>query len=88
MEWIPTRPSGSASLTLVALEIVLGIDNLIFIAILADKLPPDAARPGSRPRAVVRSGDAPGPAGEHHLDDVAHRAAVQRSGDSSFRGAT
>ncbi len=28
-------------LTLVVLEIVLGIDNLIFIAILADKLPPD-----------------------------------------------
>ena len=26
--------------TLVVLEIVLGIDNLIFIAILADKLPP------------------------------------------------
>ncbi|HUG57304.1 MAG TPA: TerC family protein [Candidimonas sp.] len=28
-------------LTLVVLEIVLGIDNLIFIAILADKLPPE-----------------------------------------------
>lgn len=28
------------SATLVVLEIVLGIDNLIFIAILADKLPP------------------------------------------------
>jgi len=28
-------------LTLVLLEIVLGIDNLIFIAILSDKLPPD-----------------------------------------------
>ena len=27
-------------LTLVVLEIVLGIDNLVFIAILADKLPP------------------------------------------------
>ena len=26
--------------TLVVLEIVLGIDNLVFIAILADKLPP------------------------------------------------
>ena len=26
--------------TLVILEIVLGIDNLVFIAILADKLPP------------------------------------------------
>src|SRR5690606_7105037 len=27
--------------TLVVLEVVLGIDNLIFIAILADKLPPE-----------------------------------------------
>lgn len=40
MEWIadPTVWVGLA--TLVALEIVLGIDNLIFIAILAEKLPP------------------------------------------------
>ena len=40
MEWIadPTVWIGLA--TLVVLEIVLGIDNLIFIAILADKLPP------------------------------------------------
>jgi CBS domain containing-hemolysin-like protein len=40
MEWIadPTVWAGLA--TLVALEIVLGIDNLIFIAILADRLPP------------------------------------------------
>ncbi|MFZ1642837.1 MAG: TerC family protein [Candidatus Contendobacter sp.] len=40
MEWIadPTVWVGLA--TLVVLEIVLGIDNLIFIAILADKLPP------------------------------------------------
>ncbi len=40
MEWIadPTIWLGLA--TLVVLEIVLGIDNLIFIAILADKLPP------------------------------------------------
>ncbi len=29
-------------LTLVVLEIVLGIDNLVFIAILADKLPPSS----------------------------------------------
>jgi len=27
--------------TLVVLEIILGIDNLVFIAILADKLPPE-----------------------------------------------
>lgn len=40
MEWLadPTIWLGLA--TLVVLEIVLGIDNLIFIAILADKLPP------------------------------------------------
>lgn len=40
VEWIvePTAWLGLA--TLVVLEIVLGIDNLIFIAILADKLPP------------------------------------------------
>ena len=29
-----------ALLTLIALEVVLGVDNLIFIAILSDKLPP------------------------------------------------
>lgn len=39
MEWVgdPTVWIGLA--TLIVLEIVLGIDNLIFIAILADKLP-------------------------------------------------
>ncbi len=38
MEWIadPFRFMGLA--TLIVLEIVLGIDNLVFIAILADKL--------------------------------------------------
>jgi len=40
-EWMndPTAWLGLA--TLIILEIVLGIDNLVFIAILADKLPPD-----------------------------------------------
>ena len=40
MEWLLDPPVGVGLLTLVLLEIVLGIDNLIFIAILADKLPP------------------------------------------------
>jgi len=31
-------------LTLIALEVVLGIDNIIFISILAGKLPPDQQR--------------------------------------------
>lgn len=40
MEWLLDPGIWVGLLTLVFLEIVLGIDNLIFIAILADKLPP------------------------------------------------
>ena len=39
MEWIAQPESWIALLTLTALEIVLGIDNIIFISILAGKLP-------------------------------------------------
>jgi predicted tellurium resistance membrane protein TerC len=38
-EWITTPEGWIALLTLTALEIVLGIDNIIFISILAEKLP-------------------------------------------------
>jgi CBS domain containing-hemolysin-like protein len=40
MEWLSDPTVWLGLLTLVVLEIVLGIDNLIFIAILANKLPP------------------------------------------------
>jgi CBS domain containing-hemolysin-like protein len=40
MEWIVDPTAWLGLLTLIVLELVLGIDNLIFIAILADKLPP------------------------------------------------
>lgn len=40
MEWLVDPNIWAGLITLVVLEIVLGIDNLIFIAILADKLPP------------------------------------------------
>jgi predicted tellurium resistance membrane protein TerC len=39
MDWIADPQAWIAFITLVALEIVLGIDNIIFIAILAGKLP-------------------------------------------------
>src|SRR3954469_21087330 len=39
MEWMTTAEGGAALLTLTVLEIVLGIDNIIFIAIVAGKLP-------------------------------------------------
>ncbi len=40
MEWMLEPSAWVGLLTLVILEIVLGIDNLVFIAILVDKLPP------------------------------------------------
>jgi predicted tellurium resistance membrane protein TerC len=46
MEWITNPESLVALLTLTALEIVLGVDNVIFLSILAGKLPPE-----ERPRA-------------------------------------
>ena len=39
MEWLSDPQAWVAFLTLLALEIVLGIDNIIFISILAEKLP-------------------------------------------------
>jgi CBS domain containing-hemolysin-like protein len=40
VEWMADPSAWLGLLTLIVLEIVLGIDNLIFIAILANKLPP------------------------------------------------
>src|SRR5688572_1455893 len=41
MEWLSDPQIWISLFTLTALEIVLGIDNIIFISILAGKLPPD-----------------------------------------------
>jgi predicted tellurium resistance membrane protein TerC len=41
MEWMTSAEGWIALLTLTVLEIVLGIDNIVFISILAGKLPPD-----------------------------------------------
>ncbi len=40
MDWLTDPESWIAFFTLLSLEIVLGVDNVIFIAILAGKLPP------------------------------------------------
>ncbi|WP_459814807.1 TerC family protein [Campylobacter concisus] len=40
-EWFSSPEAWISLLTLTGLEIVLGIDNIIFIAILVDKLPPE-----------------------------------------------
>ncbi len=41
MEWITEPEVWTALATLLLLEIVLGVDNVVFISILADKLPED-----------------------------------------------
>jgi len=46
MDWITSPESWIALLTLTALEIVLGIDNIIFISILAGKLPENQQKTG------------------------------------------
>jgi len=48
MDWMTTAEGWAALLTLTVLEIVLGIDNIIFIAIVAGKLP--AAQRGTARR--------------------------------------
>jgi predicted tellurium resistance membrane protein TerC len=44
MEFLADPQAWIALLTLTVLEIVLGIDNIIFISILTGKLPPSAQR--------------------------------------------
>lgn len=45
-EWIADPSIWAGLVTLIVLELVLGIDNLVFIAILAEKLPlPCATEP-------------------------------------------
>ena len=48
MEWITQPQTWIAFLTLVALELVLGVDNVIFISILASKLPQEQQQSARR----------------------------------------
>ena len=58
MEWITSPEAWIALLTLTVLEIVLGIDNIIFISILAGKLPTEqqarARRTGLAAAMIMR----------------------------------
>lgn len=52
-------------LTLIALEVVLGIDNIIFISILAGKLPPEQQRKARNIAVTTRNGNATWLASSH-----------------------
>ena len=53
MDWLTSPESWIALLTLTALEIVLGIDNIIFISIIAGKLPEDQQKTGRQVGLVM-----------------------------------
>jgi len=59
MDWLTDPQIWASLLTLIGLEIVLGIDNLVFIAILAGRLPAER-RHRAAPRRSAR------PAGRRH----------------------
>ena len=74
MDWITNPEIWIALVTLTSLEIVLGIDNIVFISILASKLPPalfNLAGASSRARR-----------GPYHTHSV---AVLNRVGDPSYR---
>lgn len=52
MEWLTNPETWIALITLIALELVLGVDNIIFISILSGKLPP-AERPRARTTGII-----------------------------------
>ena len=49
-DWLADPQVWLTLFTLSAIEIVLGIDNLVFISIAVSKLPHDAAREGAQVR--------------------------------------
>ena len=48
MFWLADPEAWIALITLTVLELVLGIDNIVFISILAGNLPPDQQKPARR----------------------------------------
>ena len=75
-----------ALVTLTVLEIVLGIDNVIFISILAGKLPPERAGARAQDRPDGRDGDAHPAADVDRLDHPADGAALHGRSDHPFSG--
>ncbi len=66
-------------LTLAVLEIVLGIDNIIFLAILVDRLPAGSARSARFLGLAFRDADAHRAAVLGHLARHPHGHAVHRA---------
>ena len=88
LTWVNDPTAWVALLTLIVLEVVLGIDNLIFISILTNKLPEDAAIPARRLGIGAALDHAARAAGDDLHHRQAYRAAVHRCSGMAFPGAT
>ena len=75
-----------AFLTLTALEIVLGIDNIIFISILVGRLPAGAAQRGRTIGLALAMVHAHPAAAVDHLDDGPDGARCSRSSSTGISG--
>ena len=87
IDWLTNPQTWIALVTLTSLEIVLGVDNVIFISILASKLPraqqPRARRLGLFLAMFMRIALL----FSHHVAHPADRAAVRACSATSSRGA-
>ena len=83
-----TAENALALLTLTALEVVLGIDNLVVISILTGKLPPEQPGPRAAHRAARGDGDAHRAAADALLDHGPDRGRSSASRASTSRAAT
>ena len=88
MEWITSPEAWVALATLTLLEIVLGVDNIIFISILVGRLP-EAQRQRARLLGLgLRDGHAHSAAAAADLDHAAAGEVVLGASTSASRGAT
>ncbi len=84
-EWIMDPNAWLALGTLTILEIVLGIDNIIFLSLVVAKLPKAQQNKSSPARSGRRHDYAPGAVGLHRLGDPLDAPAVYRVGSRHFR---
>ena len=83
-EWLASPEAWIALGTLTALEIVLGIDNIIFISILVGRLSPESARFRKKNGSGSRHVCAPGFVVLHFLGDGTDATVVHRGESRNF----
>ena len=85
-DWIADPNAWVALATLTALEIVLGVDNIIFISILVGRLPPEQRDLARRLGLTLAMGSRTGCCCSRiGVDHEADRAAVHRAGAGHLR---